>query len=79
MPDINRQAAKGEEDAIRIGITTRTQPEFERVIYIPESERGEVARLKAVVHTALLGCGLNGNAQVAAAALARLMEELLGQ
>ena len=33
-----RQAPQGEEDAIRIGITTRTQPELERVIYIPATK-----------------------------------------
>lgn len=74
-----RKAAKGEEEAIRIGLTTRTHPEFERVLYIPESEKAEVARLKTVVYAALNGAGLNGNGQVAAAALARVMEELLGE
>ena len=74
-----RQAPQGEEDAIRIGITTRTQPELERVIYIAGSERAEVARLKTAVHAALVDAGMNGNGHVAAAALARLMEELLGE
>ncbi len=74
-----RQAPQGEEDAIRIGITTRTQPELERVIYISGSERAEVARLKTAVHAALIDAGRNGNGHVAAAALAGLMQELLGQ
>jgi len=73
----SRQAPKGEEDAIRIGITTRTQPELERVLYIAGSERAEVARLKTVVRAAIGDAGMNGNRHVAAAALARLMEELL--
>jgi hypothetical protein len=67
-----------EEDSIRIGITTRTQPELERVICIAGSERAEVARLKTAVHAALVDAGMNGNGHVAAAALARLIEELLG-
>ncbi len=74
-----RQAPQGEEDAIRIGITTRTQPELERVIYISGSERAEVARLKTAVHATLGEAGRNGNGHVAAAALAGLMQELLGQ
>jgi len=60
-------------------ITTRTHPEFERVVYIPEGERAEVVRLKMVVRAALNGAGQNGNGQVAAAALARVMEELLAE
>jgi hypothetical protein len=74
-----QRVPKGEEDAIRIGITTRTHPEFERVIYVSDSERTEVARLKAVVHDSLVRAGMNGNGHVAAAALARLMQELLCQ
>jgi hypothetical protein len=35
--------------------------------------------LKTVVRAALNGAALNGNGQVAAAALARVMEELLGE
>jgi hypothetical protein len=70
-------ALQGEEDAIRIGITTRTQPELERVIYVPGSERAEVARLTAAVRSALGEVGVNGNGQVAVAALARVMQELL--
>jgi len=72
-----QKVLQAEEDAVRIGITTRTHPEFERVIYIQESERAEVARLKAIVRAALANAGANGNGQVAAAALARLMQELL--
>lgn len=72
-----QRAPRGEEDAIRIGITTRTHPEVERVLYIGGSERAEVARLTTVVRSALGDVGLNGNRQVAAAALARLMQELL--
>jgi hypothetical protein len=71
------KAPQDEEDAIRIGITTRTQPELERVIYIPGNERAEVARLKAVVRAALGDAGMNGSGHAAAAALAGLMQELL--
>ena len=64
-------APQGEDDAIRIEITTRTQPELERVIYIAGSERAEAVRLKTVVRAALGDVGMNGNRHVAAAALAR--------
>lgn len=66
----DERAPRGEEDAIRIGITTRTHPELERVIHIPCNQREEVARLKAAVRTALVreGANVNGNGQVAAAA-----------
>ena len=72
-------AQQGEEDAIRIGITTRTQPEIEHVIRIPGREREEVSRLQAIVQSALVKAGVNGNGRVAAAALARVMQELLGK
>ena len=42
-------------------------------------ERVEVARLNTAVHAALVDAGMNGNGNVAAAPLARLIEELLGQ
>lgn len=74
-----RQAPQGEEDAIRIGITTRSEPELERVVYIPGSERAEVARLTTAMRAAIGDAGMNGNGQLAIAALARLMQELLGQ
>jgi len=69
----------GDNDSIRIGITTRTNPELERVIHIPNGDREEVTRLQAVVRSALANAGVNGNGHVAAAALARLMQELLAQ
>ena len=73
------QAQQGDEDAIRIGITTRTHPEIEHVIHIPGRDREEVSRLQTLVRSALGTAGMNGNGQVAAAALARVMQELLGQ
>lgn len=66
-------------DAIRIGITTRTDPEVERVIHIPGPQKDEVTRLQAVIRSALANANVNGNGQVVAAALARLMQELLVQ
>ena len=71
-------ARDGDGDAIRVGITTRTRPDFEQVIHITGGERKEVFRLKALVQKALLDAGVNGNGHVAAAALAGLMQELLG-
>ncbi len=73
------QAPQGDEDAIRIGITTRNQPEVEHVIRIPGSDREEVSRLESAVRSALAGAGMNGNGKMAAAALARVMQELLGE
>ena len=67
------------EDSIRIGITTRTHPELERVIHVPSEDRQAVVRLQGVVRRALTDAGMNGNGQIAAAALARLMQELLEQ
>ena len=67
----------GEEEPIRIGITTRTCPELERVIRIPARQRQEVVRLQGVVRTALNEAGVNGNGHVAAAALAKLVQEFL--
>ncbi len=75
----SQQAPQGDEDAIRIGITTRTQPEVEHVIRIPGRDREEVSRLEAAVRSALVGAGVNGNVKMAAAALARVMQELLGE
>lgn len=68
-----------DEDSIRIGITTRTSPELERVIHVPGEDKETVIRLQAVVRRALADAGVNGNGQIAAAALARLMQELLEQ
>ncbi len=79
FPTAREKAPHGDDDSLRIGITTRTQPELERVICIAGSERAEVARLKTAVHAAVLDAGMNGNGHVAAAALARLMQELLAQ
>jgi hypothetical protein len=73
------QVQKGDEDSIRIGITTRTRPELERVIHFSGRDREEVARLQTVVRSALANAGVNGNGQVAAVALAQLMQELLAQ
>lgn len=70
---------KDDEDAIRIGITTRTDPEVERVIHIPGAQKDEVTRLQAIVRRALAKANVNGNGQVVAAALARLMQEVLVQ
>ena len=74
--------AKGRENndnAIRVGITTRTDPEFERVIQITDKDRKEVSRLQSLVRKALEAAGVNGNGQAAAAALAQVMQELLAQ
>lgn len=71
------ESPKHDDDAIRIGITTRTDPEVERVIHIPGRQKDEVARLQAVVRNALANENVNGNGQVVAAALARLVQEFL--
>ena len=62
-----------------MGITTRTRPEIEHIIRISARDREEVSKLQSLVRSTLADAGVNGNGQVAAAALAGVMQELLAE
>jgi hypothetical protein len=69
--------ADSDEEALRIGVTTRDAPEVEKVVRISAANRSRVDRLEQVVRTALADAGVNGEVELALAVLARLTRELL--
>jgi len=63
--------------AFRIGITTRTQPEQERVIFLPPESLADISQLEDTLQQAIQKAGSNDRKEITLAAIARLAQRLL--
>jgi hypothetical protein len=68
----------GDGDPIRIGITRRTDPEQERVVHMSPTSAIEVRRIEKLIESALELGDTVSNRDIALAALARVVEKLIG-
>jgi hypothetical protein len=72
----NSDAESPDSEAIRVGVTTKNATETERVVFVSKSERQQVDRFREIVRQALADAGVNGQKNVAIAAMARVLQEM---
>ena len=74
----DRDRSQG-DNAIRVGITTKNSAETERVVFLSHEEREHAERLQQVVRKVLAEAGVNGQTNVAIAAMAQLLQEMFAR
>ena len=76
--EFNKREGAGSGEMLRLGVTALREPECQRVVCISDQELSLVERAEESVERAL-SVGVNGNAELRLAILARLSRKLIAQ